>query len=204
MVLPGDAFADGRCFADRALAFSRSAPGGYAAAVEVKVSAPALLAVGYGPFVGPDTGRPLTLARAYSLDVAKAEGVSHRWVDPEAGELNVKGWTNRPEIRRGGPVNDPVTGSPHWFEARIEVVYDRERLAAPGDPETADAQARRREAETLRARAKAARDAGQAEAAKDLEAEAQDVLAQLAASDDRLRVPAALAERLRRLPFRWK
>jgi len=205
LVLPGDAFAaEGRCFADRAKAFTRSKSGAYAARATVEVKEPALLLVGYGPFVGTDTGRPLTLARAYTLAVGKAEGVSHRWVDAEAGELNVKGWTNREGVRRGGSVKDPVTDAPHWFEARIEVLYDRERLKAPGDAETADTVARRREAETLRARAAEARAAGKADAAKDLDAEAQDVLDQIAASDDRVPVPAALAERLRRLPFRWK
>jgi hypothetical protein len=203
-VLGGDAFADGRAFGDETLAFARSPSGSYAAKASVAVTAPALLVVGYGPFVGPDTGRPLSLARAYSLTVGEAKGVSHRWVDPEAGELNVKGWTNRPEVKRGGPVVDPVTGASHWFEARLEVVYDRDRLRAPGDAETADALARRSEAATLRARAKAEREAGRPDAAKDLEAEAQDLLDQVAASDDRLPVPGALAERLRRLPFRWK
>jgi hypothetical protein len=48
------------------------------------------------------------------------------------------------------------------------------------------------------------RAAGKPDAAKDLDAEADDVLAQLSASDDRLPVPEALAARMRRLPFRWK
>jgi hypothetical protein len=205
MVLPGDAFAaEGRCFAEKAVAFSRSAVGAYEVVVEATVTKPALLVVGYGPFTGPDTGRSLSLRRAYTLEVAAASGVSHRWVDPEAGELNVKGWTARPEVRRGGSVVDPVTRAPHFFEARPEILYDKERLRAPSDGDTPEAQARRREADTLRSRAKDLRAAGKADAAKDLDAEADDLLAQVAASDDRLPVPEPLAARLRRLPFRWK
>jgi hypothetical protein len=205
LVLPGDGFArEGRCFGDAAVAFARSSSGAYAVRATVAVTKPALLVVGYGPFVGTDTGRPMTLARAYALRVAAAEGVAHRWVDPEAGELNVKGWTLRPEVRRGGPATTQPGGEPHWFEARIEVLYDPARLRAPGDPETPDALARRREADALTRRAQEARAAGQDDAARDLEAEARDVLAQVEAGDGRLAVPAALAERLRRIPFRWR
>ena len=205
MVLPGDAFAaDGRAFADRSVAFSRSAAGSYEVVVEATVAKPALLVVGYGPFTGPDTGRSLSLARTYTLEVTAATGVSHRWVDPEAGELNVKGWTARPEVRRGGSVVDPVTKAPHFFEARPEIVYDAARLRAPSDDDTPETEARRREADTLRSRAKDLRTAGKPDAAKDLDAEADDLLAQVAASDDRLAVPEALAARMRRLPFRWK
>ncbi len=205
LVLPGDAFAaDGRAFADRAKGFSRSAASTYAVEVTLSVTAPALLVVGYGPFVGPDTSRPLTLSRAYSLEVTKAEGVSRAFVDAEAGELQVKAWTHRPEVTRGGPVTDPVTKRDHWFEVRPEIVYDRERLKAPGDPETADTSARRREADTLRSRAKELSAAGKADAAADLVREADDLTTHLEASDDRLLVPAALAARMRRLPFRWK
>ena len=58
LVLPGDAFAvDGRAFADRTLAFSRSAKGVYAVEVTFAVERPTLVVVGYGPFVGPDTSR---------------------------------------------------------------------------------------------------------------------------------------------------
>ena len=205
IVLPGDAFAaDGRAFADQSLGFSRSEAGTYAAEVTLTVKAPALYVVGYGPFVGPDTSRPLTLARAYTLEVTKAEGVSRTFVDAEAGELQVKGWTNRPEVKRGGPITDPITKKDHWFEVRPEILYDRARLKAPGDPETADTLARRREADTLRSRAKELSAAGKADAAVDLVREADDILSNLEASDDRVPVPAALAARMRRLPFRWK
>jgi len=205
LVLPGDAFAvDGRAFADRTLAFSRSAKGVYAVEVTFAVERPTLVVVGYGPFVGPDTGRPLTLARAYTLEVAKASGVSRVWVDAEAGELQVKGWTHRPEISRGGAVRDPVTSKDHWFEVRPEIFYDRARLRTDGDPETPETSARRREADTLRSRAKDLGAAGKHDAAGDLVREADDVLANLDASDDRVPLPRPLAERMRRLPFRWK
>lgn len=205
MVLPTDAFAsDGRAFADRTLAFSRSEGGSYGVEVTLAIKAPALLLVGYGPFVGPDTGRPLTLARAYTLEVTKADGVSRSWVDAEAGELQVKGWTNRPEVQRGGPVLDPVTKRDHWFEVHPEILYDRDRLKAPDDPETAETLAHRREADTLRSRAKELAASGKTDAATDLVREADDLLANLLASDDRVPVPAALAARMRRLPFRWK
>ena len=205
MVLPGDAFAaDGRCFADKSVVFGRSETQAYRVDAVVQVDAPALLVVGYGPFVGPDTGRPLSLARAYTLEITAATGVSHRWIDPEAGELNVKGWTNRPDVKRGGSVLDPVAKAPHWFEARPEILYDRDRLKAPGDPETADTAARRREADSLASRAKDLRAAGKADVAKELEDESAGILRALAASDDRMPVPAALAARMRHLPFRWK
>ena len=205
LVLPGDAFAaEGRAFADRTLAFSRSAKGSFVAEIQFEVARPALLVVGYGPFVGPDTGRPLTLDRAYTLEVTKAVGVSRTWIDAEAGELQVKGWTNRPEVVRGGPVRDPVTSKDHWFEVRPEILYDRARLKTDGDPETPETAARRREADTLRSRAKDLVAAGKADAAADLVREADDVLSNLDASDDRVPLPKPLAERMRRLPFRWK
>lgn len=205
VVLPGDAFAtEGRCFADRALAYARTAPGTYATDVEVEVPAPALLLVAYGPFQGIDLGRPLGTARAYTLEVVEAHGVSRAWVDPEAGELTVKGWTNRPEVKRGGAVTDPVTKAPHWFEARPEILYDRARWRGPDDGETPDALAKRREADTLHRRAEDLRAAGKPDAATDLDREADDLLATLRASDDRIPLPAALAARFARLPFRWK
>jgi hypothetical protein len=140
------------------------------------VGAPSLFVVGFGPFVGPDTGRPLTLARPYTMEVS-GEGASWRWVDAEAGELNVKGWTNRPEIvTRGEPVTDPVGAAPHWFEVRPLVVFDRERVRAAGD----------------------------AEAAKEMRAEAEGLRRSAAVEDARLVLPRALAEKFRLLPFRWK
>lgn len=205
VVFDADALAkDGRAFADATLAFSRSASGTYEAEVEVAVKAPALWVVGYGPFTGPDTGRPLTLARAYSLEVTRAEHASRRFVDAEAGELQIKAWTHRPEVVRGGPVRDPVTAADHWFEVRLEIVYDADRLRAPDDPQTPETLAKQREADTLRSRAKELAAAGKADAAADLEREADDVLTNARASDDRIPVPAPLAARLRRLPFRWK
>lgn len=205
MILPADAFAgDGRAFADRTLAYARSEKGAYSVEVTIEVAAPALWIIGYGPFVGPDTGRPMTLARAYALEVTRASGVSRTFVDAEAGELQVKGWTGRPEVERGGPVVDPVTGRHHWFEVRPELVYDRDRLRAPGDPDSERTAAGRREADTLRSRAKDLESAGKADAAADLRREADDVERQLDAGDERIAVPAPLASRLRRLPFRWR
>lgn len=205
VVLEAKEFAtEGRAFANKSLGFSRSPSGAYATEVSVRVTAPTLLVVGYGPFTGPDTGRPLTLARAYTLEVTKADHVSRTFVDAEAGELQIKSWTRRPEIERGGPVRDPVTAADHWFEVRPEIVYDLARVKALGDPETAETLAKRREADTLRSRAKDLATAGKADAAADLVREADDVVANLEASDDRLPVPAPLAARMRRLPFRWK
>jgi hypothetical protein len=129
---------------------------------------------------------------------------SRAWIDPVAGELTVKAWTSHPEVERGGPVQDPLDGRERWFEVRPELVYVASRLAAPGDPEPPHLGAARREADSLRHRATDLRAKGQADAAADLEREADDVLATLAALDDRVPVPTALAERLRRLPFRWR
>ena len=146
----------------------------------------------------------MTLDRAYTLELKEDVGVSKAWVDPEAGELTVKGWTRRPEVRRGGPAHDPVTDADAWFEVRPEILYDPLRLKVPGDPETAESAAKRREADTLRSRANDLEKAGKGDAALELRREADDVLASLAASDDRVPVPAALADRLRRVPFHWK
>ena len=205
VVLASDAFGkDGRAFADASVAWSRSKQGTYETSVEVAVPEPRLLLVGYGPFSGPDTGRSLTLERAYTVEVKDLGGTSRVWVDPEAGELTVKGWTSRPEVRRGGPAFDPVTGSNAWFEVRLEVLYDPLRLKVAGDPDTLEAAAKRREASTLRSRADDFEKAGKADAALELRREADDVLAALTASDDRIPVPAPLADRLRRVPFHWK
>lgn len=205
LVLPADAFArDGRAFADRALGWARSARGTYAVRVTVKVTRPAVWLVAFGPFTGVDTSRPLGAARTYALDVREKAAVSRAWIEPLAGELTVKAWTSHAEVERGGPVKDPVDGVDRWFEVRPELVYAASRLAAPGDPEPPQLAAARREADSLRHRATDLRAKGQADAAADLEREADDVLATLAALDDRVPVPAPLAERLRRLPFRWR
>ncbi|MBL9085644.1 MAG: hypothetical protein JNM10_00745 [Planctomycetia bacterium] len=205
LVMPADAFArDGRAFADRALAWGRSARGTYAVSVTVKVTAPAVWLVAFGPFTGVDTSRPLGAARTYALDVREERGMSRAWVDPLAGELTVKAWTSHPEVERGGPVKDPFDGRDRWFEVRPELVYAASRLAAPGDPEPPQVAAARREADSLRQRAADLRGKGRPDAAADLEREADDVRATLAYLDERVPVPAPLAERLRRLPFRWR
>jgi hypothetical protein len=205
LVLPADAFArDGRAFADRAVAWGRSERGTHAVTATVKVTRPAVLLVAFGPFTGVDTSRPLGAARTFALDVRDGGGVSRAWVEPVAGELTVKAWTSHPEIERGGPVKDPVGGADRWFEVRPELVYVAARLAAPGDPEPPQLAAARREADSLRQRAADLRAKGKADAAADLEREADDVVATLATLDDRVPVPAPLAERLRRLPFRWR
>lgn len=205
LVLPSDAFATtGRAFADRALAWGRSARGAYVATARVPVTAPAVWLVAFGPFTGVDTSRPLGTARTYALEVSDGGGVARAWVDPTAGELTVKAWTSHPEIERGGPVKDPQTGADRWFEVRPELVYAAGRLAAPGDPEPPQLAAARREADTLRSRARDLRAKGTHDAAADLEREADDLVATFATLDDRVPVPAPLAERLRRLPFRWR
>jgi|GEM_PF-6541227 len=205
LVLPADAFAaTGRAFADRALAWGHAPRGTYEVTVRVPVTAPAVWLVAFGPFTGVDTSRPLGAARTYALDVRDAGGVARAWVEPAAGELTVKAWTSHPEVERGGPWRDPATGIDRWFEVRPELVYAAARLAAPGDPEPAQLAAARREADSLRHRAQDRRAKGQADAAADLEREAADLTANFATLDDRLPVPAALAERLRRLPFRWR
>jgi hypothetical protein len=208
LVLPGDALAaEGRAFADRSLAWSRSAAGAYETKATFSVGKPALVLVGFGPFSGADTSRPLGTARAYTLEASDDGAVSRQWVDAEAGELTVKAWTAHPEVARGGPVRDAVLERDHWFEARLEIVYDRERLRAPSDPETPRTAEVRREADNLRARAKELRSKGGekvADAAAEMEREADDLVENLAATDDRIPVPESLAARLRRLPFRWR
>jgi hypothetical protein len=101
-------------------------------------------------------------------------------------------------------VRDPVTGTDHWFEARPLVLYSGERVRAPGDAESPAVEVLRKEAESLRARAREKAAAGEAQAARELEAEAREVEREAAVADDRLPLPAPLAERLRRPPLRWK
>jgi hypothetical protein len=204
-VVDASAFAsEGRAFADATLAWTRSTAGDYAAEVEAKVAGRALLVVAYGPFEGPDAGRPLSLARTVSLQVLEAKDANWRWVDAEVGEMNVKAWTAHPAVRRGGPARDPVAGADHWFELRPLVFYDRTRVRAPGDPEPPEVATVRKEADALLERSRKQASEGRVEAAAELEAEANELLARAGASDDRLLLPAALAERLRRPPLRWK
>jgi hypothetical protein len=210
IVLPFEAFAkSGRATAGDARAFGRSSPGegaygDYRTSVEWTVDAPTLFLVGFGPFVGPDTSRPLTLARPYTMEVG-GTGATWRWVEAEAGEWNVKGWTNRPDVlSRGQPLVDPVTKASHWFEVRPLVVFDRERVRASGDPEAPEAVALRAEADALEARAKALEAQEKADVAKEVRAEAEGLRHAASVEDARLLLPTALAEKFRRLPFRWK
>jgi hypothetical protein len=216
IVLPIDAFArSGRATAGEVRAFSRSGPSGgayaskagaagYETRASFSVTTPSLFVVGFGPFVGPDTGRPLTLARPYTIEVT-GEGATWRWVDAEAGELNVKGWTNRPEVvSRGEPVKDPATGASHWFEVRPLVVFDKERVRAPNEADAPEVLALRTEADALDARAAALDAQGKPDVAKEVRAEAEGLRRAASVEDARLPLPSALVEKFRLLPFRWK
>jgi hypothetical protein len=204
LVAPADAFeAEGRAFADACVAYARSAKGVHAVQATFPVSKPALLVVAYGPYEGADAGRPLTLARVVTLEVESATGANARFVDAEAGEMNVKSWRGRPGVARGGPVRD-AGGLEHWFEVRPLVLYDASRLRAAGEPPSAAVAGLLREADALETRARDAETAGRAAVAAELRAEAATLRGEAAASDERLPVPQALAERLRRPPLRWK
>jgi hypothetical protein len=204
-VVDAAAFAgEGRAFADAASAWTRSRAGAYVAEVEAKVAGRALWVVAYGPFEGPDAGRPLSLARTVSLEVVEARDANWRWVDAEVGEMNVKAWTSHPTVKRGGPARDPVAGADHWFELRPLVFYDRSRVRASGDPEPAEVATVRKEADALLERSRREAREGRAEAAAELAAEAAELRARADSSDDRVLLPASLAERLKRPPLRWK
>ncbi len=143
LVLPADAFAaSDAAYADSWLAAARARGdgGSVEAAAEVRVDRDRVVLVAYGPWDGADTGRPPSNVHSFSLSVEPLDGGSYLWVESEAGEMVTTNWTRRPEVRRGGPAPDPVTGEPLWIETRVLVLYDpRVARAAdePGDTEEA-------------------------------------------------------------------
>ena len=167
---------------------------------------PALLARGLRAVRRASTSDGPWAPRARTRSTSSRRRASSRaWVDPEAGELTVKGWTNRPEVKRGGPVTDPVTKAPHWFEARPEILYDRARLEGPRA--TARRPTRRRSG-ARRTRCGAARRtcATPARPTPPPTSSARPTTwsPPCSRATTASRCPRPLATRFARLPFRWK
>ncbi len=209
-VLPGTCFAStDRAYADAFLAFARTPPSDtppyeLVLDVEFEVAAETTLLVGYGPWTGPDTGRPSGDDPTFSLAVeALTPGAAAAWVESEAGELVTTNWTGRPGVARGGPATDAVTGADVWIEVRPLILYDA--ALARGSDETAAADAGSSpEAGALLAEAdRLARDGRDAQA-RDARERAADLRALAARRDVRIPLTPELAARFRRVPIRWR
>jgi hypothetical protein len=189
-VLPGDAFANkSSAYADELLAYSRTlgtASGnadfsrrGISAQVEVDQETTVLVCAGpLTTTAGSDVGRPAgDEPMAVRTDVIRVKDGCYEWIEPEAGELFVTNWTNRPQVKRGGPyVKDEV-----WLEVRPMVLYDGrlvrasdEPCAVPGDPPCEDPE------------------------------RLADQKANARRWDRRIVMTRELAERFRRVPTRWR
>lgn len=211
-VLPGDAFAAREmAYAEQFLAFARTppyeedyVPEALELTAEVTVPAETTVIVAYGPWTGPDTGRPPGDDPTFSLRVeALAEGGSHAWVESEAGELITTNWTPRPGVERGEPVRDPVTGDDLWIEVRPLILYDAAIARAAGEPPAPDLGDAPTPADLL-AQAEAWERDGQTALAADARERAADLAALGARRDRRIVLTPELTERFRRVPIRWR
>jgi hypothetical protein len=149
VVLPGDAFARSEgAFADCWRAFARAEQPADAgrpleAAAEFRAEGDGTFVVAYGPWEGPDVGRPPSDRHTFTLAVEPLDGGAYRWVDSEAGEMVTTSWTNRPGVARGGPATDPLIGRQVWIESRVLVLYDA-KVARPADGSAASEPERER------------------------------------------------------------
>lgn len=209
-VLPADAFARrDRAYAGDFLAFARTrdeepVDDDYALRTGVsgvEVDRERTLLVAYGPWTAPDAGRPAGDVPVFRVEALVRDGEAS-WIESEAGELITTNWTSRPEVERGTPCTDNVTGRPLWIEVRPMILYDARLARAvgepveapPGTPSPADLRA---EAERLESEGRAALAADRRDRAADAEAELQR-------ADRRLVLTPELAEKFRRVPIRWR
>ncbi len=212
-VLPGAAFAaEGRAWAGDFLAFARTPPYGadypvpesLLLDVTVQVAEETTLLVAYGPWTGPDTGRPPGDDPTFSLSVtAVTPGGAHAWLESEAGEMITTNWTPRPDVERGSSTVDPITRAPLWIEVRPLILYDASLARASDEPaetdlgDAPDVASLRRQAQEFRA-------AGRSALALDASERAADLAAVVARRDRRIVLTPELAERFRRVPIRWR
>lgn len=224
-VLPFDAFATREMtYADQFLAFTRTDPDarrpapetsgkpGYGDAYSARLSCELSLTVAeetvvivaYGPWTGPDTGRPADDAPVFALGVdSENPRAAHAWIESEAGELITTNWTNRPGIARGGPCHDPITDADIWVEVRPLILYDGRLARAAGEPVEGDL-GDAPEVEALLAEAERLEADGRDDLALDRRERAADLRATARRQDDRLELTPTLAERFRRVPIRWR
>ena len=156
------------------------------------------LLVCYGPWTAPDAGRPAGDVPTFSLDVA-AGNAAWEWVESEAGEMITTNWSNRPEVVRGAPCRDPLTGEDLWIEVRPMILYDGRLVRAAGEPADRDPVTDSVLAEAARFEAE-----GRGDLAADARDRAADAAANAARADRRLVLPPDLAEKFRRVPIRWR
>jgi hypothetical protein len=213
-VLPGDAFSEREmAYAHQFLAFGRTSPYGAEdtlpeklhVSVMLEVAEETTVIVAYGPWTGPDTGRPPGDDPTFSLQVEAftGAGAAHEWLESEAGELITMNWTPRPGVARGQPATDPITGDDVWIEVRPLILYDAAIARAadePPAPDLGDAPT----PESLREQADTWEEAGQTALADDARERAADLEALARRKDRRIVLTPELTERFRRVPIRWR
>jgi len=193
-VFPGDGFATKEMVhAGEFLAFTRTEPStadGYGdLTVTFRVARETTVVVAYGPWTAPDAGRPPGDHPTFSLEVTPVDtGGAFEWVESEMGELITTNWTNRPDVKRGAPVHDPVADADLFVEVRPMILYDGRMVRAADEP-----------------LAPPRREVGVGESppqASDSLERASDAGAFHQRSDRRIAMTRALTERFRRVPIR--
>ena len=211
-VLPGDAFArQEMAYAHQFLAFGRTYPyeNGYVPdpleiVVELTIREETTVIVAYGPWTGPDTGRPPGDDPTFSLRVDDmTEGAAHEWLESEAGELITTNWTPRPEVERGQPIVDPISKQNVWLEVRPLILYDAALARSSEEPPAPDL-GNAPPPEVLRAQADAWEAQGRTALAVDARERADDLVAVARRKDTRIVLTPELTERFRRVPIRWR
>lgn len=176
--------------------------------VEFAASSETTVLVGYGPWTGPDVGRPPGDEPTFHLEVVALPGDdgrsgAHEWVESEAGELITTNWSRRPEVERGAPVRDPRTGADLHLEIRPLVIYDPRLVRGTDEPDHHGA-AGTPSPQELRAEADAFDAAGRPALAQDRRERARDLELVAPRRDGRVLLTPALAEKFRRVPIRWR
>ena len=211
-VLPGNAFAEREmAYAHQFLAFDRTYPyeNGYVPdpleiVVELTIHAETTVIVAYGPWTGPDTGRPPGDDPTFALRVDDMTvGAAHDWLESEAGELITTNWTPRPGVARGRPIVDPISKEQVWLEVRPLILYDA-ALARSADEPPAPDMGDAPPADDLLAQAASWDADGRHALAADARERAADLRALALRKDHRIVLTPELTERFRRVPIRWR
>jgi hypothetical protein len=194
-VLPGDGFATkDAAHAGEFLAFTRTEPSkadGYGdLTVTFRVTKETTVIVAYGPWTAPDAGRPPGDHPTFSLEVTPVDaGGAFEWIESEMGELITTNWTNRPDVKRGAPVHDPVADADLFVEVRPMILYDGRMVR--GADERVSLPVPEYEGVGFRA-------------GIDHEETTGDAYRAALRADRRIPMTPALTERFRRVPIRWR
>jgi hypothetical protein len=121
------------------------------------------------------------------VDVTPHDG-AFEWIESEMGELITNNWTNRPDVKRGGPYKKDTL----WAEVRPMILYDGRLVRAEDEPPAVG---------PLYVEPPTGENPREDQNRKEC---ADDEAAVRARMDRRIVMTRELAEKFRRVPIRWR